>query len=131
MATKWKSFDHDNDTEWMTIPAVPACYVIYLDGQLGYIGQTTDLKKRLNDGHSINWARYSSRVENPWTRNCSHLLVKAHFGTMYGDWAMRELRLIRRLQPPHNRRGNLTAIPKPRERKKSTEPRQRRRVFAG
>jgi hypothetical protein len=92
--TKWLKIDHSEGV----VPRMPACYVIYLDGVLSYVGQTLDLAKRLS-AHGIRlgygvtftkWGQFKS------------VSIKARFGVRLGDWAMREVRLISRLQPPLN-----------------------------
>lgn len=96
--TNWKVFENLPDA---VLPDLPACYVVYLDGKLTYIGHTSNLRKRLYGGHQINFARYSHTIDTPWGFADS-VRVKAHFGTRYGEWAMRELRLIHKLRPPAN-----------------------------
>ena len=81
-------------------PDLPCCYAVYLDGRLRYIGQTTSLRKRLR-GHKIDTARYSDGYRTAWGF-FDKVAVKARFATKFGDWAMREMRLIRRLQPDLN-----------------------------
>ena len=47
---------------------------------------------------------YAKNLRTPWgdySEN-TQVVIKANFGTRYGDWAMRELRLIRRLSPEFN-----------------------------
>jgi hypothetical protein len=61
-----------------SLPKVAACYAIYVDGRLVYIGQA------------------------PWGSG-SRIVVKYRQSRKYGDWAMVELRLIRRLSPSGNR----------------------------
>lgn len=82
------------------LPSIPACYAIYLDGQLTYVGQSTNLSVRIN-AHKINLARFSNSIVSPWGR-CGSLVVKYRPSLSYGDWAMVELRLIRRLKPSGN-----------------------------
>lgn len=81
-------------------PRKPACYVVYLDGVLSYIGQTNNLRTRIA-GHGIDLCRYSEGYQTPWG-SFDSVVVKARFGTSMGDWAMREIRLIARLAPPMN-----------------------------
>lgn len=81
-------------------PLQPCCYAIYFDGVLGYVGQTSNLRKRLY-AHKIGMARYSEGVMSVWG-GFDNITIKAHFGRRYGDWAMREVRLIKRLQPRFN-----------------------------
>ena len=80
-------------------PRKPACYAIYLDGVLSYIGQASDLATRIS-AHGIRQS-YSNDVMTKWGSFRS-VVIKARFGTKMGDWAMREIRLIHRLQPPLN-----------------------------
>ena len=83
-------------SRWQPVPQpVPlkACvYVIYLDGKLAYIGQTSDLCHRL---------AVHKGPKSPWRgKNFS---MKVSFNRRYGEHAMRELRLIAKLNPPHNK----------------------------
>jgi hypothetical protein len=94
--TKWVAF---NGSGCMYVPRKPACYAIYLDGVLSYIGQASDLAVRLS-GHGIRQG-YGSSVMTKWGPFKS-VVIKARFGDRMGDWAMREIRLIHRLQPPLN-----------------------------
>lgn len=84
----------------------PACYAIYIDGELAYIGQTTNFRYRMESGHRMNWARYSNAVTTRWGI-FREVKVKAHFGVRFGDWAMREVRLITRLKPRLNCVGSI------------------------
>lgn len=73
------------------LPPLPCCYCVYVGSELIYIGQTSNLRDR------FAYHRANSKFPKGFS-------IKARFGDRYGDWAMRELRLIRRLQPPMNRR---------------------------
>ena len=77
----------------------PACYVIYMDGVLVYVGQTSNLRTRLSN-HDFRWS-YGNSIITPWG-HCQKLKMKVNYGRKYGDWAMRELCLIRRLKPKFN-----------------------------
>lgn len=74
------------------LPSLPCCYVIFsAAGSVLYVGQTTNLRNRFRthrQGKAFPAGSY----------------FKARFGERYGDWAMRELRLIKRLRPPMNSR---------------------------
>jgi len=87
-----------------TIPALPACYVVYLDGEIKYIGQSTNVRKRLQN-YNIRCG-YGGGYITPWGY-FDNVRVKIKISTKYGDWAMRELRLINRLQPPLNCVGSV------------------------
>ena len=92
--SKWVCFDGD-----AIFPRKPACYVIYFDDVLSYIGQTEDLAKRLSM-HGLRVA-YGNRYVTKWGVFNS-VKVKVRFGDKMGDWAMREIRLINRLKPAMN-----------------------------
>jgi hypothetical protein len=87
------------------IPQVPACYAVYFDGRLVYIGQSYDLHRRflLHDFRRS----YSSGFITPWGffHDVQRITLKYKPARRYGEWAMRELRLIRRLEPKLNSRG--------------------------
>jgi excinuclease UvrABC nuclease subunit len=94
--TFWIAYDA---AHWYELPAKPACYAIYLDGKLSYVGQARNLQKRMQSYH-IRY-RLSDSVSTPWG-SYKQAIVKIHFARQFGDWAMREARLIERLQPPLN-----------------------------
>lgn len=98
--TRWVKFDMSLDV----LPRKPACYVIYLDGDLAYVGQASDLSTRIS-AHGIRQG-YSNVVHTKWGEFAS-VVVKARFGDQLGDWAMREIRLIHRLQPRLNCAGSI------------------------
>ena len=98
--SKWVSYDIFTGFP----PRKPACYVIYLDGQLSYIGQASDVAKRLSS-HGIRVGS-SNCVHTKWGA-FSGVVVKVRFGDRLGDWAMREIRLIDRIQPHLNCVGSV------------------------
>lgn len=77
----------------------PGAYVIFGDGVLVYIGQGGSVSKRIS-AHQIGRG-YGASLATPWGIFNS-VIVKVRYGRKLGDWAMREIRLIHRLQP----RGN-------------------------
>ena len=85
------------------LPREPACYAVYCDGKLVYVGQTMDLSTRLRK-HGFDYARYSNSVITPWGQFGS-ILIKYRPSRKFGDWAMIELRFIRRLHPRFNGGG--------------------------
>lgn len=118
MGSKWKivkPLSLDNEGFDNFIPTVAGCYVVYCDNVLCYVGQSINLYKRIYHNHSFNYARYSNAIETPWGR-CRDLTIKYRLPIRYGDWAMIELRLIKRLQPRFNCSGSI----KQRQNKKLT-----------
>lgn len=106
--SRWVVFDQP-EFFCADAPPKPACYVVYLNGALSYVGQTVDFKKRMAC-HGIDLCRYSEGYDTPWGQ-FDAVVVKARFATKMGDWAMRELRLIARLQPPMNCVGSTRRRP--------------------
>jgi len=86
------------------IPQEPGCYAIYCDGEIVYIGETENLRARLSNGHELRGREYSAWVVTPWG-SFKSVDVKFRLCRRFGQWAMIERRLIRRLQPKFNRRG--------------------------
>jgi len=97
-------------TEWKTIvptdhweaPNRPAVYVFFLDGEAVYVGQTSQLKKRLEQ-HGITWG-YDGKLKTPWGSfpTTTEATCKFRLSRKIGDWLMWEQRLIWRLQPRYN-----------------------------
>lgn len=87
--TRWIAFSRPF-TE--SLPQVACCYCVFgADGQVLYIGQTLNLRNRF----------YKHRLSGLFQ---SDVRIKIRCGEKYGNWAMREARLIRRLRPPLNLR---------------------------
>lgn len=87
------------------LPNVPAVYAVFIDGSLVYVGQTVDLRNRFSE-HNIRYG-YARILITPWCDVPETAVLSLRFSRSrkYGDWAMRELRLIRRLKPRFNQRG--------------------------
>jgi excinuclease UvrABC nuclease subunit len=83
------------------LPSIPGCYVIYLRGRPFYIGSAQNLRTRFRTHQiEINRIAYKTFEGDP-----KDVRIKYRPMVKYGDWAMVELRLIRRLQPPLNTRN--------------------------
>lgn len=79
----WKTYDIAS-----RFPASdPGCYAIYLDGELVYVGSSSNVRKRLMDGHALDARGYGSSVSTPWGY-FSRVIVKVRPSRKYGDWAM-------------------------------------------
>jgi excinuclease UvrABC nuclease subunit len=81
------------------LPTCGGTYVVIVDGVVGYVGCATNLRARLRT-HNIR-PSYSRSTITPWGF-FSECTVKYRPTVKYGDWAMVELRLLRRLQPKFN-----------------------------
>lgn len=80
-------------------PSSAACYVIFEGRKLLYIGSAVNLRSRLC-GHRIyeGLIGYREGACDP-----KKVTVAYRPSLRVGDWAMVEIRLIRRLKPPLNR----------------------------
>ncbi len=82
------------------INRAPGCYAVCVRGELVYIGQSMNLHARFvkhglcvgADGFRTRWGHFVQ----------GELKVKIAYGRKFGDWLMREVRLIRRLRPRFN-----------------------------
>ena len=99
-------FRHSLDDLNSLVPRSPGTYVIFADGVPVYVGSTTNLRSRLFAGHQINFSRYSAYFDTPWGQ-FRDVGIAYRPSKRFGDWAMVELRLIRRLQPKFNCWGSV------------------------
>ncbi len=86
-----------------SLPEVPGCYALVLDGKVVYVGQSINLQARFKQ-HGIR-AVSGGAHETKWGRLVGELQLKVRFAQKHGDWYMREARLISRLKPVFNKRG--------------------------
>lgn len=104
----WEWADEDN----RNFPDVPACYAIYIDGEVAYVGQSFRLSSRLSSYH-IHVNLFGVRADDWWVTpwgKFAHVRIKFKRSRRYGDWLMREARLIRRLKPRFNDYGVKKAV---------------------
>lgn len=98
----WKIYDYF-EFKWPELEERPGCYVIYLDGQLSYIGQASNIKARVSSYRPrFGYGNTIFHLVGGKEGICKQYLVKVRYSSRIGDWAMREIRLIKRLQPPLN-----------------------------
>lgn len=83
------------------MPPAGGVYVIFLDGELAYIGQSTNLSKRMK-AYGVR-ATLGGSVQSTFGLY-KDITIKFREGKQYGEWAMAELRLLRRLNPRLNKR---------------------------
>lgn len=96
----WITYDASDKSK---ILDKPGCYVIYLDGQLSYIGQAKSAARRIGSyGIKFGYGSGIFHCVGGADGQARSLLIKIRYSTRIGDWAMREIRLIRKLQPPLN-----------------------------
>ena len=83
-------------------PNVPCVYCVKLNDEIVYVGSTRRFRTRFYE-HKFRYG-YAKDVILPWAEISINdtLSVKVSLSKKYGDWAMRELRLIKRLRPIFN-----------------------------
>ncbi|KKN71372.1 hypothetical protein LCGC14_0420940 [marine sediment metagenome] len=86
--SKWKTFKSAEQFK-KSMPMAAGCYIIYSHNKISYIGSTINLRTRINMHIKI-------------TDMDKRYFVKVRLSEKYGDWAMREIRLLRRLKPKDN-----------------------------
>ena len=97
------------------VPESSGCYAIYVGGVLAYIGSSCNLRSRLMQ-HGFRMVRNRKKSPPRWGDNAA-LTVKICLSRRYGDWLMREARLIRRLKPRDNKSAReFKSIPPPNDR---------------
>lgn len=99
--SKWKTFELFPGKD--DLPSkTPCVYAVYVGGVLSYVGQTVCLRGRFR-AYNFRYA-YGPGIITPWGdfESGTQIKVKARFTERLGDWAMREIRLIARLQPQFN-----------------------------
>ena len=100
--TKWIELTFTTSL-WKT-QDIPGVYVIYVDKRIVYVGQTLNIHKRLLS-YKFRYS-YTGSIITPWGF-CKKLKIKIQYSSKFGDWAMKELRLINRFQPIHNCVGSV------------------------
>lgn len=90
--SKWISVELTDQSKF---PLSPAVYVVYVNEELYYIGSSVRLDYR------IRWTWMRGRRDHVTLLNAK-ITIKYSLSSRYGDWAMRELRLMKRLQPGSN-----------------------------
>ena len=98
--SKWKKYKLFPIKE--ELPNKPCVYAIFFDGNLVYVGQSNSLTNRFA-GHAFRFG-YGKNIQTPWDSipDDVKIEIKAKFSEKLGDWAMWEIRLIRRLKPIYN-----------------------------
>lgn len=98
-----------NDSSFLSdFRSEPGCYVVIASGVVQYVGSSNNVRRRMDAHGTFRWL-HGAGVETPWGIFTSvHFIIKVRYSTKYGDWAMRELRLIRRLRPLLNVTHNNT-----------------------
>lgn len=98
--SNWKTFPIIGAQE---LPTGPGIYVILVDGEAVYVGQSMRLRERIFS-HKFRMA-YSKHIILPWdyVENHRTVTIKCKESRRIGDWAMWEIRLIHRLRPAFNK----------------------------
>lgn len=80
----------------------PCVYCVKIDGIVVYVGSTRRFRSRFYE-HKFRYG-YWKNIILPWCDISlgQELSVKIKKSVRYGDWAMDEIRLIRKLRPVFN-----------------------------
>jgi hypothetical protein len=93
----------------MGMPPLPGVYVVIVDGRVLYVGQSENIRTRVGSDHSIRCL--DGILKTPWgdfpVRD--KFQIKFKISRCLGDWAMWEVRLIKRLRPECNTKGKALA----------------------
>lgn len=102
MGSRWVTYDFRKPlASFSDLPKTPGVYAIYIEGELRYVGQSVNVRQRINS-HGFRY-RFSGTPSTPHGASKT-LVIKVRGSEKYGDWAMIELRLINRLKPIGNMR---------------------------
>lgn len=96
--SRWERYELE-DCEPENFPAV---YVMYFDGMPLYVGSTRFLRKRIFQ-HAVNYRHYCNGILSPWGE-FDTFWMKYRKEKQYGESAMAELRLIKKLRNLRNMR---------------------------
>lgn len=106
--SRWKTVDLYGGRRNPDIPVGPGVYVFIRNGRAIYVGQSTNLRARLAQyrGGQV-YLGNPMDVPPVWRDHPigDNSTLKISTSKRYGDWLMRELRLIRRLRPHYNLAG--------------------------
>lgn len=99
IAGRWATYDLMNG---LGIPRFPGAYAIYFGDELVYVGQSNDIGTRFYE-HKFRYG-YCKNIITPWgdIPESVKVTLKVKRTRVVGDWAMWEIRLIRRLCPRFN-----------------------------
>lgn len=89
-------------SDHFNLPRIPVVYAIFSKKKLVYIGSTQNLRHRFNNLIRLGYT--ADHYHTPWG-TLEKVRMRYSPSKKYGDWLMRELRLIRRLRPRFNRLG--------------------------
>lgn len=99
----WRTHRHYVTTK--SLKRKPGVYVIIGDRQVQYIGSSCNIRQRLTGRlPNVVHTEEGAIIRTVWG-DFDEFELKIRYSTKYGDWLMRELRLIRRLRPIHNAAG--------------------------
>ncbi len=101
MATNWIEYD-PLSLLYSGVSNSPCVYCVQIDGITVYVGSTRRFRSRFYE-HKFRHG-YANNIHLPWCSvdSKTKVCVKVGYTKKYGDWAMRELRLIKKLKPIYN-----------------------------
>jgi hypothetical protein len=103
---RWHSFDET--ASYGDFQPRPGVYVIFGDDRVQYVGSSKNIRQRLTGRIPrlvYNDPEESERPVRTTWGVFRRFEIRVRYSTKYGDWLMRELRLIRGLKPLLNAAG--------------------------
>lgn len=97
-ASRWEVVNRSFES--IAMPYAPAVYIAMEGKRVIYVGQTGNFRKRI-PAHNIVFNPAEMTWFTPWGE-FKDFRIKVSTGGLYGSWAMRELRLIKKLKPEFN-----------------------------
>ncbi len=83
----------------------PGVYAIYYGSNLVYIGSSRHVQRRIAE-HSVILTQQGIFADFIIRGNPNHRVkIKVSYSKKYGEWLMREARLLKRLKPLFNLKG--------------------------
>ena len=97
--SNWKKL---NPCDIASVPNTPCVYCFIHKNVVVYVGSTLRFRSRFYE-HNIRYG-YAKNIVTPWgSFDDGSVLLKIKPFKKYGDWAMNELRLIKKLKPIFNK----------------------------
>jgi excinuclease UvrABC nuclease subunit len=97
----WKKFRLIDDFD--KLPLLPGVYCIYINNEIVYIGSSVNIKKRIGEYKFESHCKKYNITPWQFIDKTLPIFVKISLSKKLGDWAMKEIRLISKLQPKFNK----------------------------
>lgn len=102
--SQWETYCFFPHQERDQLPTHAGVYAVYFDGDLVYIGSSSNVRNRFS-GHAFRYS-YGKTIITPWQEipQSTRIDIKVKKSVARGDWLMWEARLIYKLLPIFNKK---------------------------